>query len=250
MSTPRNPRRRWPSRHGLIGAAVVGALVAISLLTLGAAAGRHVAQHGSGDRSAVHSAMSSAHSLSRAQGHAVSRASGHAAHLSHSSSSSGSGSSLFNASVFPAFGSTSGATNRSLASVSCGAAGTIANASGFEDADGNLAPGAGCTDWNSFSPTWSGNTGTATLGGLSFIGLTDPVNSSSDSIYSGGVKQDTVCPGVTTGNVNDKADLGRIYVATETINGHVYLFLAWERQIDNTINSDVFVSFEFDQGKL
>ena len=80
--------------------------------------------------------------------------------------------------------------------------------------------------------------------------MTDPVNSSNDSIYSGGVKQDTVCPGVTTGNVNDKADLGRIYVATETLNGHVYLFLAWERQIDNTINSDVFVSFEFDQGAL
>jgi len=193
--------------------------------------------------------MSSTHSLSRAQGHAslVSRASGHAAHLSHSSS----GSSLFNASVFPAFHGTSGATSRSLASVSCGAAQTIANASGFEDADGNLnVDTTGCADWNSFSPAWSGNTGTATLGDLSFIGLTDPVNSSSDSIYSGGVKQDTVCPSVTTGNVNDKADLGRIYVATETVNGHVYLFLAWERQIDNTINSDVFVSFEFDQGKL
>ena len=119
MSTQRNPRRRWPSRHGLIGAAVLGALVAVAVLTLGAAAGRQVAQHGSGDRSAVHSAMSSTHSLSRAQGHAslVSRASGHAAHLSHSSS----GSSLFNASVFPAFHGTSGATSRSLASVSCGA---------------------------------------------------------------------------------------------------------------------------------
>ena len=97
---------------------------------------------------------------------------------------------------------------------------------------------------------WSGNTGTATLGGLSFTGLTDPTNSSTDSIYAGGVKQDTTCPAVTTGNVNDKADLGRIYIASESLNGHVYLFLGWERQIDTTINSDVFISFEFNQGKL
>jgi uncharacterized repeat protein (TIGR01451 family) len=190
--------------------------------------------------------MSSTHLLSRARGHAslVSRSSSAAAH--HSLASSGS-------SLFPRFGTTSSSsTGRLLASVTgCGADGTIADASGFEDADGNLAvDNAGCTDWNSFSPAWSGNVGTDTLGGLSFVGLTDPTNSSSDSIYSGGVKQDTVCPGVTTGNVNDKADLGRIYVATETINGHVYLFLAWERQIDTTINSDVFVSFEFNQGQL
>src|SRR5437879_7063514 len=155
MSTQRNPRRRWPSRHGLIGAAVVGALVAVAVLTLGAAAGRQVAQHGSGDRSAVHSAMSSTHSLSRAQGHAslVSRASGHAAHLSHSSS----GSSLFNASLFPDL-----ARNRLLATTStgCGVNGTIADASGFEDADGNLAGNDttdGCTDWRSSRPVaWPG----------------------------------------------------------------------------------------------
>ena len=74
------------------------------------------------------------------------------------------------------------------------------------------------------------------------------MNTTSDSIYAGGVKQDTVCPATVTGKANDKADLARIYVATETVNGDVFLYLAWERQLDTTVNSDVFVSFEFDQG--
>jgi uncharacterized repeat protein (TIGR01451 family) len=244
MSTPRNFGRPW-RRRNLVGATVIVALVAVAVLTLGAASGRSVAKHRSGEAAAGRNAMSSTHLLSGAQGHAslVSRASGRAAQHSLSSSSS-------SLSLLRGFGPASSAASRSLAATGCGASGSIADTTGFEDADGNLAPSAGCTDWNSFSPTWSGNQGTATLGGLTFEGLTDPVNSSSDSIYSGGVKQDTVCPAVTTGNVNDKADLGRIYVATETLNGHVYLFLAWERQIDNTINSDVFVSFEFNQGKL
>jgi uncharacterized repeat protein (TIGR01451 family) len=236
----------------VIGATVIVAFAVISLLTFGAASGRPVAQHRSGDAATARNAMSSTHQLSRAQGHAssVSRASGHAAQHSLSSSSH----SLFHAARSSSAASSSAA--RLLAATGCGSSGppdSIADQTGFEDADGNLDPNTfadGCKDWNSFSPTWIGNAGTATLGGLSFVGRTDPVNSSSDSIYSGGVKQDTTCPGVTTGNVNDKADLGRIYVATETLNGHVYLFLAWERQIDNTINSDVFVSFEFDQGKL
>ena len=192
--------------------------------------------------------MSSTHLLPRAQGHAsyVSRSSSSTANHSLSGSSP---------KLFPAFGPTSSSDARLLAATGCGASGSIADQTGFEDADGNLkVDTASCTDWNSFHPTWTGTapfqTGTATLGGLSFVGLTDAVNSTSDNIYAGGVKQDTVCPGTTTGKPNDKADLARIYVATETINGQVYLFLAWERQIDTTVQSDVFVSFEFDQGQL
>ena len=242
MSTGEKFGRPW-RRRNVIGATAIVALVVVSLLTLGSAAGRLVAQPHAGDAAAAGTAMRSTHVLSRANGHAslVSRASGHAARHSLSSSSS---------SLSSPLSSTSSPASRLLAATGCGTSGSIADQTGFEDADGDLAPGAGCTDWNSFSPTWNGNMGTATLGGLTFIGLTDPTNSSSDSIYAGGVKQDTVCPDVTTGNVNDKADLGRIYVATETVNGDVYLFLAWQRQIDNTINSDVFVSFEFNQGKL
>src|SRR4051812_20254102 len=231
MSTGPKVGRPLRRRH-VIGATTIVALV-VSLLVLGSASARQVTQRSSGDASAARIAMSSTHSLSRAHRHAslVSRASRHAARHSLSSSNS------FFDSLLPGFGTTTTEATHSLAAVNCGAVNTIARASGFEDADGNLAiDTAGCTDWNSFNPTWTGTapnqTGTATLGGLTFIGRTDPVNSSSDSIYSGGVKQDTTCPAVTTGNVNDKADLGRIYIATETLNGYVYLFLAWERQID------------------
>src|SRR3954454_968985 len=112
-------------------------------------------------------------------------------------------------------------------------------------------------DWNGFTPTSSGSpattppqTGTATNNGFSFVGATDLFNSTSDNIYAGGVKQDTVCPGTVTSKANDKADLAAIYIAAKQINGQTYLFLAWERQLDTTVNSDVFVSFEFNQSKV
>ena len=89
MSRSGNPRRPW-RRRSLVGAAVVGALVVASLLTVGAASGRRVAQHGTGDRPAVHGAMSSTHSLSRARGHAslVSRSASASVHHSLSRSDS------------------------------------------------------------------------------------------------------------------------------------------------------------------
>ena len=95
-------------------------------------------------------------------------------------------------------------------------------------------------DWNGFTPTWSGapatappQTGTGSNNGFTFAGATDRFNSKLDNIYAGGVKQDTVCPGTVTGSANDKADLSAIYISGEKINGQVYLFLAWERQLDN-----------------
>ena len=79
MSTGAKFGRPWRRRH-VIGATTIVALV-VSLLTLGSASARQVAQHRSGDASAAGSAMSSTHSLSRAQRHA-SLVSGHAAHHS------------------------------------------------------------------------------------------------------------------------------------------------------------------------
>ena len=112
-------------------------------------------------------------------------------------------------------------------------------------------------DWNGFTPTWSGapatappQTGTGSNNGFTFAGATDRFNSKLDNIYAGGVKQDTVCPGTVTGSANDKADLSAIYISGEQIDGQVYLFLAWERQLDNTVNSDVFISFEFNQSNI
>src|SRR5438046_2894391 len=225
-------------RRDVVGATAFVAVVVVSLLTVGAASGRTIAQHRSGDASAAGSAMSSTHVLSRAHRHAsLSRASRLAAHRS----------------LFPAFGLISNAIP--LAPITgCGGNGTIADASGFEDADGNLAldHGTSCMDWNGFTPTWSGSpsttppqTGTASNNGFTFVGATDLSNSTSDNIYAGGVKQDTVCPGTVTGKANDKADLSAIYIAGKQVNGQTYLFLSWERQLDTTVNSDVFVSFEF-----
>ena len=247
MSTPRNPRRPW-RRRSLIGAAVVGALVVASLLTLGAASGRQVAQPQSGDASAAHNAMSSTHSLSRAQGRAsfVSRSASAASHQSLSSSSF---------SPFSAFGTTpSSSANRLLAAITgCGASGTIADASGFEDADGNLTiDNAGCTDWNSFAPvTWTGTapyqSATKVSGNFHFAGVTDAV-SGTDTSYDGGVKQADNCPGTGLGSVNNKSDIARLYLAASTgSNGHVYLDLAWVRAPLNNTSSDVHVGFEFNQ---
>ena len=41
-----------------------------------------------------------------------------------------------------------------------------------------------------------------------------------------------------------------MYISGERIGDQVYLFLSWERQLDTTVNSDVFVSFEFNQSKV
>src|SRR3954447_23706366 len=252
MSTGPKVGRPLRRRH-VIGATTIVAVV-VSLLTLGSASARLVSQRSSGDALAARNAMSSTHSLSRAHRHAslASHASRHAARHSLSSSNS-----IFG-SLLPGFANTTTEAISSLAPVNCGSATTpIATASGFEDADGNLDPTASCMDWNGFTPTWSGSpattppqTGTATNNGFSFVGATDLFNSTSDNIYAGGVKQDTVCPGTVTGKANDKADLAAIYIAAKQINGQTYLFLAWERQLDTTVNSDVFVSFEFNQSKV
>ena len=251
MSTRGNVRRPTRGRPTLIGAIVAIAVGLVAALVFGAASGRFDARHASGDHSAARTALRSSEQRSSASGHAslVSRSSSASSSVARAA---GRTPASAQPAFFPAFDTTFAGIGRTLAASSgCGASGTLADATGFEDADGNLAVDkAGCTDWNSFSPSWSGGVGTATLGGLTFYGLTDPVSSNSDNIYAGGVKQDTVCPAVTTGSADNKADLSRIYIATETLNGHVYLFLAWERAPQNTIESDVLVSFEFNQGKV
>src|SRR5947209_1619977 len=138
----------------------------------------------------------------------------------------------------------------------CGASGTIADKSGFEDADGNLAiDHAGCMDWNGFAPvTWTGNPpyqfASKTTGAYSFSGASDAVNAHDDTSYAGGTKQNQDCPATKTGNVPNKDDLARIYVAgsIDPATGHVYLDLAWVRGPLNTTRSDAHISFEFNQG--
>jgi uncharacterized repeat protein (TIGR01451 family) len=140
------------------------------------------------------------------------------------------------------------------AAVACGANGTIANDTGFEDADANLAVSApGCTDWNSFAPvTWNGaapyQTASGSSGPFAFAGATDDSNSHTDTKYTGGVKQANECPLTDQGNVNFKSDLARVYVAaTLGANGHEYIYLAWVRAPLNNVSADVHVGFEINQ---
>jgi hypothetical protein len=131
-------------------------------------------------------------------------------------------------------------------------AGPVGTASGFEDDDGNLAVDS-TFDWNGFSPvTWTGTapnqTATKLASGWTFTGLTDAQATTSDSGYSGGVKQDVDCAGIKGSKAPNKDDLKRIYLATKTVNGHIYLNLAWMRIPQNTVNASAHVGFEFNQG--
>jgi hypothetical protein len=133
-------------------------------------------------------------------------------------------------------------------------AGPVGNASGFEDDDGNLAVNSTSTfDWNGFSPTtWTGTapyrTSTKTASGWKFGGFEDAQATTSDTAFNGGVKQDDNCASVGTGKAAKKDDLKRIYLSTKTVNGHVYLNLAWVRIPQNTTSSSAHVAFEFNQG--
>lgn len=131
-------------------------------------------------------------------------------------------------------------------------AGSVGNAAGFEDDDGDLVVNS-TMDWNGFAP--AGWTGTApyrkaakSAGGWAFTGLEDEQKSSSDTGFAGGVKQDKNCPSVIGTSAPNKDDLKRAYVANKTVNGHVYLELAWIRIKQNTTSPSAHVGFEFNQG--
>jgi Prealbumin-like fold domain len=127
--------------------------------------------------------------------------------------------------------------------------------SDFESGDANLAVNtSGNVDWNSFSPaTWTGaapyQTATKTLAnGWQFAGFSDAQKSNSDTGFKGGTKQDDSCPGVIGSSAPNKDDLKRIYLASNLINGRVFLTLAWVRAPQQTVSSSAHIGFEFNQG--
>jgi hypothetical protein len=132
-------------------------------------------------------------------------------------------------------------------------AGPIGVASGFEDDDGNLVVNSNSTfDWNGFNPvTWNGTvpyqSASKTASGWDFTGLTDAQATTSDTGFAGGIKQDVNCATLKNGKAPNKDDLKRIYLASKTVNGHVYLNLAWVRIPQNTVNASTHVGFEFNQ---
>ncbi|HYZ99321.1 MAG TPA: hypothetical protein VE575_11260 [Acidimicrobiales bacterium] len=132
--------------------------------------------------------------------------------------------------------------------------GPVGDAAGFEDDDGNLAPEAPINfDWNSFAPTtWTGSaperTSNKVVNGWAFTGLEDAQATTSDSAFAGGTKQDNDCASVGTGKAPNKDDLKRVYVASNTVDGDVFLELSWARIPQNTTSPSAHIGFEFNQG--
>ena len=134
-----------------------------------------------------------------------------------------------------------------------GAAGPVSDASGFEADDGNLAVDS-TFDWNGFAPTvWEGTapyrTSTKTVNGWAFTGIEDAQATTTDTAFAGGVKQDNNCPVVNTGKAPNKDDLERIYVSSNTVDGDIFLNLAWVRIPQNTTSPSAHIGFEFNQGE-
>jgi hypothetical protein len=150
-------------------------------------------------------------------------------------------------------------------------AGPVGQAAGFEDDDGNLAPGDVMVigqpspnfDWNSFDPvTWSPHPATTptrqtddkVVNGFQFKGIEDYPNpgatsgTTADTSFNGGVKQDHNCAGVGTGKPPNKDDLSRVYLASKVLNGQTFLELAWARIPQNSTSASAHVGFEFNQG--
>jgi hypothetical protein len=105
-------------------------------------------------------------------------------------------------------------------------AGSSANLAGstFEGNDGNLAVNtAGNSDWNSLS-TAAGSTPQLNIGTEAFSGQQD------NSLGQGAKENDSNVTLVQGSIPPQKSDLTRFYEASETgSNGHVLLYLAWER---------------------
>jgi hypothetical protein len=136
-------------------------------------------------------------------------------------------------------------------------AGPVSDAAGFEGDDANLVANS-TLDWNSFATvTWPTTgapyrTASKTTSGWKFTGIEDAAKppDSADTVFVGGVKQDDECPGVRNDqNPPNKDDLKRIYIASSTVGGHVYLALAWARVPQNSTSSSAHAAFEFNQNK-
>jgi hypothetical protein len=139
-------------------------------------------------------------------------------------------------------------------------AGPVGIAAGFEDDDGNLVDDAGGginagIDWNSLDATLPAWTGTApnreregTALGWQFLGLEDAQETTSDTSFAGGTKQDDECASVIGHKANNKEDLERIYLASRTVGVNTFLMLSWVRITQNSTSNSSNIGFEFNRG--
>jgi hypothetical protein len=100
------------------------------------------------------------------------------------------------------------------------AAAAVLAGSTFEGNDGNLVVNTG------------GNTDWANVSGLN-TGIDKPTGTT-DNSFGQGTKEDNSAVAVVTGSIPpNKNDLTRFYEASEQAsNGHIYLYLAWERLVN------------------
>ena len=131
-------------------------------------------------------------------------------------------------------------------------AGPVGTAAGFEDDDGNLVPEAPINfDWNSFAPTtWTGTapneTSTKTVSGWAFTGSrTRRPRTATAPSPAARSRTTTVRPSIA--KAPNKDDLKRVYVASNTVGGDVFLNLAWVRIPQNTTSPSAHIGFEFNQ---
>jgi hypothetical protein len=101
----------------------------------------------------------------------------------------------------------------------------------FEGNDGNLVVTTpGNTDWEN-APH--------------FVKQLDLASGQSDDSFGQGAKENISCPTEVTGSIPpQKSDLTRFYVGSETVNGHFFLYLAWER---SNVLGNANMDFEFNQ---
>lgn len=136
------------------------------------------------------------------------------------------------------------------------AIGTVGTAAGFEDNDANLANnnGTGWTDWNDFSASWTGTSpyqvSSDSAHSWAFNGFQDATVSSTDTGFAGGVKQDNDCGSLNGSKAPNKDDLSRVYLASKTVSGNVYLELGWVRIPQNSTTASAHVGYEFNQGSV
>jgi hypothetical protein len=88
------------------------------------------------------------------------------------------------------------------------------------------------------------------VSGWAFTGLEDAQATTSDSAFAGGTKQDDECATVNTGKAPNKDDVERVYLASNTVNGEVFLSLAWVRIPQNTTSPSAHIGFEFNQSDV
>jgi hypothetical protein len=114
----------------------------------------------------------------------------------------------------------------------CAASGALAlPLTTFDATDGNMSVEGSETDWATPPPNLTADA--------------DRPTGNTDDSFGQGAKEDKPVPSVVSGSIpNNKSDLTNFYFASEQIQGHTFIYLAWTRA--NTLGN-ANMDFEFNQ---